>query len=101
MNWVGWADTLPWGQDTVSTVGDKMSRGWGGHSTPGQEACGGDKINQYTRTVEQIFIPISHGGSIWNLASNSLVVLRKRSLKMLNLSDLGQRSVNDHGLGLS
>ena len=46
-------------------------------------------------TFEQIFIQASHGGSIWNLASNGLATFRKRSLKMLNLSDLGQRSMND------
>ena len=52
-------------------------------------------------TFGRIFILISHGGFIWNLASNGLVFLfffRKRSLKMLKLSDLGQRSVNDPDL---
>ena len=35
-------------------------------------------------------LPTSHGGSIWKMASNNLVFfcLRKRSLKMLNLSAL-------------
>ena len=52
-------------------------------------------------TFEQIFIPISHGGSIWNLASIGLCVLSKCGLKMLNLSDLGQRSLNDTDLWYS
>ena len=33
----------------------------------------------------------SHEGSTWNMASIGLAVSRKRSLKMLNLSDLRQR----------
>ena len=35
------------------------------------------------------------------MASNGIVFFRKRSLKMLNLSDLGQKSLNDSDLRLS
>ena len=35
----------------------------------------------WPRTVEQIFIPTSHGGSIWNLASNGLVFLEEKRLE--------------------
>ena len=52
-------------------------------------------------TFEQIIIPTSHGGSIWKLASNGLVFFEEKKLKMLNLSDLEQGSVNDIDLGLS
>ena len=39
-------------------------------------------LDMWPGTSEQIFIPTSHGGSIWNLASNGFVFFRKRSLKM-------------------
>ena len=51
-------------------------------------------------TFEQIFIPTSHGGSIWNLASNGLVYFEEEVWKCW-VSDLGQRSLNDLDLGLS
>ena len=49
-----------------------------------------------TRPFEQTFTPLSHGGSIWNVASIGLAVSKvKISLKMLILIDLEPRSMND------
>ena len=43
----------------------------------------------WSKSFELPSIPPSHGSTIWNLASIDLAVLRKRSLKILNLmSDL-------------
>ena len=54
------------------------------------------------KLVALTFILLSHGGSIWNLASNCLGVskgfLRKRNLKMLNMSDFGWRFIMPHVL---
>ena len=43
---------------------------------------------------EQTFVPLSQGGSIWNLASISLVVIEKKKFKNIEYERLGQRSVN-------
>ena len=55
----------------------------------------------WSRPVDQTFVPPFHGGSTYNLASNAKQLLRKRNLKLLNLSDLGPRSMNDLGLWYS
>ena len=47
------------------------------------------------------FIPPSYGGATWNLAPIRLAASKKKKLKMLNLSDLGRRSMNDLDLWYS
>ena len=42
---------------------------------------------------EQTFIPPSHGGYKWNLASIGLAVSKDKNSKTLNQSDLGPRSM--------
>ena len=44
---------------------------------------------------EQTFVPPSHEGYKWNLASIGLAVSKDKNNKMLNLSDLGPRPMND------
>ena len=53
------------------------------------------------RPVEQIFIPLSHGGSMWNLVSIGLEVSKEKKFENVNLSDLGWRSMNDLDLWYS
>ena len=48
---------------------------------------------------EQTFVPPSHGDSTKNLASNGQAVSKNFFPKMLNLSDLGPRSMNDIPIG--
>ena len=50
---------------------------------------------------EHAFVPPFQGGSTWNLASNGLVVIEEKKFKILNLSDLGPRSMNDLDLWYS
>ena len=51
---------------------------------------------------EQTFIPPSHGGSIWNLASIVQAVSKEKKFEyVVNLSDLWPRSVNDLDLWYS
>ena len=44
---------------------------------------------------EKTFVPPSHGGYKWNLASIGLAGSKDKNNKMLNLSDLGPRPMND------
>ena len=47
---------------------------------------------------EQTFVPPSHGGYKWNLASIGLAVSKDKNNKMLKMSDLGPRPMKDFGL---
>ena len=51
--------------------------------------------------LEQIFIPLSHGGSTWNLALIGQVVSKEKKFENVNPSDLGSRSMNDLDLWYS
>ena len=53
------------------------------------------------RSFEQTFIPLYHGGSIWNLASIGLEVSKEKKFENVNLSYLGWRSMNDFDLWYS
>ena len=55
-------------------------------------SCDLEHLNKFS-------FPTSHGGSIRKFGFNRF--LRNRSLKMMTLSDLGQRSMNDFDLGKS
>ena len=47
------------------------------------------------KPFEQPFIPLSHGGSTWNLASIGLEVSKEKKFENVNQSDLGWRSMHD------
>ena len=53
------------------------------------------------RPFEQIFIPLSRGGSIWNLASIGREVSKEKKFENVNLSDIGWKSMNDLDLWYS
>ena len=53
------------------------------------------------RPFEQTFVPLSRGGSTWNLASIGLEVSKKKKFENMNQSDLGWRSVKDLDLWYS
>ena len=55
----------------------------------------------WARPFEQIFIPLSHGGFIWNLASIGLAVSKIKKFENVNMSDLGPRSMDDLDLWYS
>ena len=44
---------------------------------------------------QQTFVPPSHGGSTWNLASIGPAVSKEKKFEMLNLCDFGPKSMND------
>ena len=44
---------------------------------------------------EQAFVPLFLGGSTWNLASNSLVVIEKKKFKNIESERFGPRSMNN------
>ena len=54
---------------------------------------------RWPRSLEQTFIPPSNRGSILNLVSISPAVLKDKRIKQIDLSNPGQRSINDFGLG--
>ena len=55
----------------------------------------------WPRPFEQTFVPRSHGDYIWNLASIGLAVSKENKFEnVVNLSDIGPRSMNDLDLWL-
>ena len=45
------------------------------------------RLVTWHRPFEQTFIPLSHGGSIWNLASIGLEVSKEKKFENVNQSD--------------
>ena len=55
----------------------------------------------WPRPLEQTFLPPSHGGSIWNLASIGPAGSKEKEFENVDLSDLGPRSMKDLDLWYS
>ena len=50
---------------------------------------------------ENAFVPLSHGGSTWNLASVGRVVIEEKKFKTIESERFGPRSINDIDLWYS
>ena len=55
----------------------------------------------WPRPFEQGFVPLSQGGSTWNLASIGLVVIEEKKFKNIESETFGPRSINDLDLWYS